>query len=194
MTHSALEFFERPILSINYEGSFDQEVFPNVGCCGPQVDSLTTENKNCIDLNRICLAIEVCLYQLDCTEKVELADFDLTFAYNTLHSLFSHAKIFLNGNLISSNNNIISHLAFTEIELATDVASKLTWAPCEGYRYRANGKVNQEVKEKELNDFKKGVQFLLELYGTLHIDFLDCEKLLLPGVTLHLRFYRSTNN
>ena len=26
-----------------------------------------------------------------------------------------------------------------------------------------------------------------------HIDFLDCERLLLPCVTLHLRFYRSPN-
>ena len=33
-----------------------------------------------------------------------------------------------------------------------------------------------------------------ELYGALHIDFLESEKLLIPGVTLHLRLSRSPNN
>ena len=31
----------------------------------------------------------------------------------------------------------------------------------------------------------------LYLYGAPHVDFLDCERSLLPGVTLHLRLYRS---
>ena len=78
--------------------------------------------------------------------------------------------------------------------MTTDLASKLTWAPCQGYKYSANDKANQEVKGNELNQFRNGEQFNLELYGAPHIDFLDCERLLLPGVTLHLRFYRSPNN
>ena len=102
--------------------------------------------------------------------------------------------MFLNGKLISSSNNNYHHLAFIEIELTTDIGSKLTWAPCQGYRYRANAKLSQEVKEKALAEFRKGDQFNLELYGAPHIDFLDCERLLLPGVTLQLRFYRSPNN
>ena len=195
VTHSALDFFERPNVLVNYEGSFDQEVFPHVGCRGPQLDFfVNAENKNCIDLNRICLSLEVCLCQPDGTEKVKPADVELTFANNTLHSLFSHVEMFLNGKLISSSNNNYHHLAFIETELTTDIASKRTWAPCQGYRYRANDKANAEAKEKELNDFRKGEQFNLELYGAPHVDFLDCERLLLPGVTLHLRFYRSPNN
>ena len=59
---------------------------------------------------------------------------------------------------------------------------------------RANAKANQEVKEKELNEFKNGEQFILELYGAPHIDFLDCERLLLLGATLNLRFYRSPDS
>ena len=149
VTHSALDFSERPSVLINYKGSFDQEVFPHVGCLGPQLDFfVTAENKNCIDLNRICLAIKVCLYQPDGTEKVEPADVDLTFANNTLHSLFSHAEMFLNGKSIFCGNNNLNHLAFIETELTTDIASKLTWAHCQDYKYRANGKANQEVKEK----------------------------------------------
>ena len=160
VTDSALDFFERPIVLINYEGSFDQEVFPHVGCRGLQLDFfvffVTAENKNCIDLNRICLAVEVCLYQPDGTEKVKPADVDLTFANNTLHSLFSQAEMFLNGKLISSSINNYNHFEFIETELTTGIASEVTLAQCQGYKYRANGKANQEVKEKELNEFRKG--------------------------------------
>ena len=194
VTHSALDFFERPSVLVNYEGSFDQEVFPHVGCRGPQLDFfVTAENKNCIDLNCICLSLEICLYQLDGTE-VKPANVELTLGNNTLHSLSSHVEMFLTGKLISSSNNNYHHLAFVETELTTDIASKRTWAPCQGYRYRANDKANAEAKEKELNDFRKGEKFNLELYGAPHVDFLDCERLLLPGVTLHVGFYRSPNN
>ena len=133
--HSALDFFGRPSVLIKHEGSFDQEVFPHVGCRGPQLDFfVSTENKNCVDLNRFCLAIEVCLYQPDGTEKVKPADVDMTFVNNTLHSLFSHVEMLLNGKLISTSKNNYHHLAFIETELTTDLASKLTWAPCQGYK------------------------------------------------------------
>ena len=124
------DFFERPSVLIKYEGSFDQDVFPHMGCRVPQLDFfVTAENKNCIDLNRICLSLEVCLYQPDGTEKVKPADVELTFANNTLHSLFSHVEMFLNGKLTSSRNNNYHHLGFIETELITDIASKRTWAP-----------------------------------------------------------------
>ena len=38
VTHSALDFFEKPSVLINYECSFDQEVFPQVGASGPTLD------------------------------------------------------------------------------------------------------------------------------------------------------------
>ena len=101
--------------------------------------------------------------------------------------------MFLGGKLISRSNSYYHHLAFVETELTTGIGGKLTWAPCQGYSYRAIAKSSQEVKEKALEDFRKGDQFNLELYGAPHKDFLDCERLLLPGVTLHLRFCRSPN-
>ena len=195
VTHSALDFFEQPTVLINYEGSFDQEVFPHVGCRGPQLDFVVSaENKNCIDLNRLCLALEVCIYGPDGKDKIKPADVDLTFANNILHSLFSHVELFLDGKLVSSSNNNYHHLAYIETELTTDIASNMTWAQCQGYHYRANEKSNEELKMKQLDNFRKGEEFKIELYGAPHIDFLDCERLLLPGVSLHLRFYRSPSN
>ena len=95
--------------------------------------------------------------------------------------------------MISSCKNNYHLLAFIETELTTELSSKRSWAPCEVYNYRANEQANHEVKEEELNEFREGEQFNLELYGAPHIDFMDCEQLLLPAVTLHLRFYRSPN-
>ena len=101
--------------------------------------------------------------------------------------------MFLNGKLISRSNINYNHLAFIETELTRDIASKVMWAPCQGYKYRANGKAKQEVEEKNLNQFRNGEKINLELYGEPHIKFLDCEWFLLPGVTHQLRFYRPPN-
>ena len=192
VTHSALEFFERPSVLINYEGSFDQEVFPHVGCRGPQLDFfVTSDNKNCIDLNRICLGLEVKLYNPD--GKDAATPDNLLFSNNTLHSLFSHVELFLNVKLISSSNNNYHHAAFVETELTTDPVSKRTWTVCQGYRYRLNKEKNLEVKNKIMKKFADCGTCSLYLYGAPHVDFLDCERLLLPGVTLHLRLYRSPN-
>ena len=34
VTHTALDFFDQPRVRIFYEGSFNEEVFPQVGCRG----------------------------------------------------------------------------------------------------------------------------------------------------------------
>ena len=64
VTHSALDFFEKPSVLINYEGSHDQEVFPQVGCRGPQLDFVvTSDNRNLVDLNKIVLDIDCAIYK-----------------------------------------------------------------------------------------------------------------------------------
>ena len=47
VTHSAFDFFDQLTVLIKYEGSFDQELFPHLGCRGPQLDFVVSaENKN----------------------------------------------------------------------------------------------------------------------------------------------------
>ena len=66
VTHSALEYFDKPEVMINYEGAYNHEVFPHVGCRAPQLDFfVAAEAKNLIDLNRIVLSVEVAIYQED---------------------------------------------------------------------------------------------------------------------------------
>ena len=93
VTHSALDFFGRPSVLINYEGSHDQEVFPQVGCRGPQLYFVTSDNRNLIELNKIILDLECAIYEAD--GKTPAQDMlPVCFTNNTLHSLFSHAEFF----------------------------------------------------------------------------------------------------
>ena len=70
VTHSALDYFEKPEVMINYEGAYNQEIFPHVGCRGPQLDFfVAAEAKKLIDLNRIVLGVEVAIYQEDGKNK-----------------------------------------------------------------------------------------------------------------------------
>lgn len=195
VTHSALDFFEKPSVLINYEGAYDQEVFPHVGCRGPQLDFfIAAEAKNLIDLNRIQLSVEVGIYHEDGKTKAKPGDFDVVFSNNTLHTLFSHAELYLNEKLISHSNNCYLHSAFVETELTTDTDSKESWAKCQGYNYLAKMEDKEEMHDKLATAFSNQKDCKMQLYGALHLDFLDCEKLLLPNVTLHVRLYRAPNN
>ena len=135
VTHSALDFFEKPNVLINYEGSYDQEVFPHAGCRGPQQDFfVTAEAKNLIDLNRILLSVKVGVYTEDGKTRAKVNDHPIVFSNNTLHTLFSHAELFLNGKLISHSNNCYFHAAFIETELTPteskhgqSVRDMITW-------------------------------------------------------------------
>ena len=118
---------------------------------------------------------------------------NIIFANNTLHCLFTHVELFLNEKLISSSNNNYHHLAFVETELSTNTTSKGTWARCQGYQYRGDKIMNDEIKAKIVAKNTSEGKCSVQLYGAPQIDFLECERLLLPGVTLHLRFYRSPN-
>ena len=93
-------------------------MLPHVRCRGLQLDFfVSAENENCIGLNRICRAVEVSIYQHDGSDKLKPANIQLTFANNTLHSLFFFVEMFLNGKLVSSSNNNLNHFAFIETNL-----------------------------------------------------------------------------
>ena len=182
VTHSALHFFEKPNVLINYEGSYDQEVFPHVGCRGPQLDFfVTAEAKNLIDLNRILLRVKVGVYTEDGKTRAKVDEYPTVFPNNTLHTLFSHAELYLNGKLISHSNNCFFHAVFIETELTANTDGKQTWTKCQGYDYLAKTSEQNQQFNKLYADFDRQKQCTTELYGAFHIDFFDCEKLLVPA-------------
>ena len=54
-------------------------------------------------------------------------------------------------------------------------------------------KEQDQAFNKLYADFDCKKECAAELYGALEIDVLACEKLLIPGVNLHLRLFRSPN-
>ena len=90
-----------------------------------------------------------------------------------------------------SVNNCYFHASFIETELTATTDGKQT---CQGYDYLAKtGEQNQQFN-KRYADFERQKQCTTELYGALYNGFFDCEKLLVPGVTIYLRFFCSPKN
>ena len=72
VTHTALDFFEKPSVLINYESGHDQEVFPQTGPRGPTLDFVISgDQRNCIDMNYIHLAVQAAIYNPDGNEKIK---------------------------------------------------------------------------------------------------------------------------
>ena len=117
----------------------------------------------------------------------------MIFSNNTLHTLFSHAELYLNGKLFSHSNNCYSHAAFIKTELTANADGKQTWTKCQGYDYLAKTSEQNQEFNKLYADFDRRKQSTTKLYGAKNIDFFDCEKILVPGVTLLLRLFRSPN-
>ena len=57
VTHTAVDFFEKPSVLVNYESAYDQKVFTEYGPNGPTLDFVVSgDNRKCIDMNYIiCL-------------------------------------------------------------------------------------------------------------------------------------------
>ena len=138
--------------------------------------------------------MKVGVYTEDGKSRTKVNEHPIVFSSNMLHNFFSHAELYLNGKLISHSNNCYLHAAFIETELTTDTEGKETWARCQGYDYLTKTKEQDQAFNELYADFDRGRECTAELYGALHVDFFDCEKVLVPGVTLHLRLFRSPDN
>ena len=198
VTHSALDFFEAPSVLVTYDGSHDQEYFPQNGCSGPTLEFVLGggDNRNFIDLNCIQLGLQVAIYDQTGKQKLDSDDaHTVIFANNTLHSLFSQCELFLNGVLVAESNNTYHHRAFIETEVTTNETSKNTWTACQGYTYDPTPQlvvkspwILRRIADTLTNEYTE------HLYGTLYVDFFTCEKLLLPDITVRIKLYRSSND
>ena len=80
--------------------------------------------------------------------------------------------------------------------MTTDLDAKTTWAEAPGYQYQGDKSLVEAVNKWKEEKFKQGkfTKNKLKLVGAPHKYFFECEKLLLPGVTLHLPLHRSSND
>ena len=147
--------------------------------------------KYLIDLNRFVLNVKVGIYQEDGTDRLKVNEESIVFGNNTMHTRFLHALLYLNGKLISHSNICYLHSAFIEPELTTDSEAKHTWAKRQGYNYLAKSSKQCDLPSAFYAEFDQQKEHTMQLCGALSIDSSDCEKFLVPGVTVHLRLYRS---
>lgn len=175
VTHSALDFFEKPAVLVNYESSFDQEIFPIGGCTGPTLEFVVTgEHRNCIDMNFIQLNMQAAIYSPDGKDALKPGDgCAVVFTNNTLHSLFSKCEVRVNGVVIADSNNTYHHRAFLETELTTNMDSKATWAACQGYEYDEDPTENNGKSKRITSALERTVRqgYRFTFHGTLYVDF-----------------------
>ena len=106
-------------------------------------------------MNRILLSVKVGIYTEDGKTGTKVNEHPVFFSNNALHTLFSHAELYLNGKLFSHSNNCYLHSAFIETELTTDKEGKETWAKCQGYIYLAQAKERDQAFNKLYADFDR---------------------------------------
>ena len=106
-------------------------------------------------MDRILLRVKVGIYTEDAKTRAKVNDHPVVFSKNTLRTLFCHAELYLNGKLISHSNNCYLHSAFIETELTTDTEGKGTWAKCQGYKFLAQTKEQDQAFNKLYADFDR---------------------------------------
>lgn len=195
VTHSAMEFFRKPDILINYESGYDQEVFPQTGCSGPTIDFLVKpENRTCLDLNDIYLNLKVAILDQDGNAPASESTGQISFINNVLHSLFSHTEVQLNGKVVSHANTFYHHKAYIETEFSLTDECKSTKSACQGYFYDGDpGNKSSEAKTL-FRETLVANGYVLNLFGPPAIDFFNSEQFLIPGVQMLLRFYRASND
>ncbi len=192
VTHSALDFFEKPSVLISYDNAFDQQIFPHTANYNAPILEFVIEadNRNCIDLNAIFLYIEAGIFLEDGKKRATVADNDVLFVNNILHSLFRNCEVLLNGTSISNANGYYAHKAFLETEFTLGSDSKATWVFCAGYSLEETpGDFTQPVFQQRLKTGLAGGNMCL--YGPLCVDFFNSEKLLIPDTSLRIKLTRN---
>ena len=143
-SHTSLDIFERPLLLVNFDGSFEQKIGPLYAPNGPTLEfEVKGDRTNFIDLQNIYLEVKCKIVKTDNT-NLNYVTGDATqqdtpvFVNNTLHSLFSDCTVTAQGVKVSSANGLYAHNAFIETEFSHNLEAKNTWLECQGYNYESN--------------------------------------------------------
>ena len=156
------------------------------------------DHNNFIDLQKIFHEIKCKIVQssdadlkYDNTASADVTKTDAPyFCNNLLHSLFSDCTVSANGLKISSANGNYAHKSFIESEFSHSKDAKSNWSACQGYSYEAKP---GGIAASEITRRKTLVRGSAEctFYGNVAVDFFNCDRHLLSGVTLRISFRRS---
>jgi hypothetical protein len=188
-THSSLDLFQKTPVLINFDHGTWVETFPVSGVDGPTLEFELQNDRNVfLDLSEIYLQLVIGVKDLS-TKKYVAKDVDLYLTNNILHSLFSDCTVTLNGEHISSSNNLYAHKTFISTEWSHTEGCKDSLLACQGYEY-----CNDPDDEESIAENKRDLSKANKFYGKLAVDFFNCDKLLVPNSKIRIKLLKHNSN
>lgn len=125
------------------------------------------------------------------TTKIEAKDLNVYPVNNTLHSLFKQINLQLNGKQIGQNTQNYAYRAYIEnclnysLDAANNHLDTIIFKPDTAGKFDSTDGTNLGAVKRALL-FQPGEA--VELVGRLHLDMLNCNKLLLNNIDIGLTF------
>lgn len=200
-THSALEFFEPAKLLVNYSRAYNEEIFTQTSPDGPTLEFEFSGAKSqvtgtVIDPRSIELQLAIQLIEFNPTPDATtgaVPEPEGCYVNNILHSVFSNCEVFLQGNQVSTANNLYHHKVLMETEVSHPTECKKGLLFCQGYEYETDPSDIEDGSAFEKRRDRLTEDGTIYVYGKVNADFFGTDKYILPGVEVRLRLTRAPN-
>ena len=200
-TKSELDLFALPPTQVSLERGLWTEFRPvaSITELGPLEFHIAGSAEEYTDLSESYLHLQVQIVRPDGTNLV--ADEQVGPVNNLLHSLISQVEVYLNGRLVSTVNNTYPYISMLQCLLSYGQDAANTHLGTSLYYKDTAGELDSLAPEGEFasnEGLKTRYQFTkesqtVELYGRLHSDLFQQDRLLLNQVDLTLKLTRSKN-
>ena len=203
--------------------SHEQEIYPTTSLDENSIEfEFQTDRNAYVDLRQTYLALQIKLvkrrgsdtYKITKKKKehkkdtvfTETGDDDVEFieegegvphithVNNILHSIFSHAELYIKKHKIYNSNRLYAHKSYISNNFKSTLSDYKGVLHCEGYDYEEDPENFVEcpffTRRMELYSRPEGFM----LYVELGIDFLRTSELLYPNVKVRIRINRARPN
>jgi hypothetical protein len=190
-----LNLFDLPQLTAPYQKVQYVEYRPTsaLNDGGPLQFTIAPSANQFIDLRRSRIHVKCCIERVDGVAMT--ADDDVTSINLVLHSLFSQVDVQLQQQLVSSNQ-LYPYKAYLETLLHYDEGAKKTFLQSQGYaKDRAETIDAVSIHESNPGLINRWKWFaagkVIDFEGPLMADICQQERMLLNGVEINIRLWRS---
>ena len=182
---SELCIFDHALPQVVIENSVFEEIFPINTISGVNNSdiefNIISSTSDYLDLNDTLLYIQVKVVGSDGKELAK--DVDVTPSNYLFHTLFKDVVLSLNSEKIEGGNNDYTYKALLETILNYNNDTKKTSLTSIGYDE------SDAVRKGWIKESK-----VLNMCGSLQLDFFDQPKYLIPGVNVFLRLQRNASS
>ena len=192
-THSDLDVFSTSHVLVDFQRSFDEQIFPPTDSNAPVLEfefqgARTELGGTVIDTRNIYMSLELSLEKIT-SGKDTAATIRPYFINNIAHSLWQNVEVFVAGTQVTNANNLYPFKSIVEADLSFEPSAKTGILACQGYSYEPDPTVFNK-KEEDL-PIKSGFNNRRDIvdarrpwkhWFTLNDSFLaGIDKYILPG-------------